>query len=147
PTVGGYVTAAFGWHYVFIVLAVITLLIIAGVYFMLPNGKEADPTMSLKPKAVLKNFFFVVKEPQFLIYTIAGGLATAAPFAYIAGSADVFMNLYHMSETQYGWIFAILAFAMIGSTQLNHFLLKKFRSEQIIKFTLFYQTVVGLLLV
>lgn len=147
PTVGGYVTAAVGWHYVFIVLAVITLLIIGGVYFMLPNGKEADPTMSLKPKAVLKNFYFVVKEPQFLIYTIAGGLATAALFAYIAGSADVFMNIYHMTETQYGWIFAILAFAMIGSTQLNHFLLKKFRSEQIIKFTLYYQSVVGVLLV
>lgn len=147
PTVGGYVTAAVGWHYVFIVLAVITLLIIGGVYFMLPNGKEADPEMSLKPKAVMKNFYFVIKEPQFLIYTIAGGLATAAPFAYIAGSADVFMNLYHMTETQYGWIFAILAFAMIGSTQLNHFLLKKFKSEQIIKFTLYYQSVIGVILV
>src|SRR6187402_1573801 len=31
PTVGGYVTAAIGWHYVFLVLGGITLLIIAGV--------------------------------------------------------------------------------------------------------------------
>ncbi|HEY3406464.1 MAG TPA: multidrug effflux MFS transporter [Ohtaekwangia sp.] len=147
PTVGGYVTAAIGWHYVFLVLAGITLLIMAGVYFYLPNGRMADPSMSLKPGAVMRNFYFVVKEPKFLVYTLAGGLATAAPFAYIAGSADVFMNQYKMSETQYGWIFAILAFAMIGSTQLNHILLKKFSSEGIMKFTLFYQTVVGLVLV
>jgi len=56
------------------------------------------------------------------------------------------MNLYHMSEQQYGWIFALLAFAMIGSTQLNHGLLKRFRSEQVIFVTLLYQTAVGLLL-
>lgn len=147
PTVGGYVTAAFGWNWVFIILAVITLLIIVAIYFFLPTGKMPDTSVSLKPQAVLGSFFTVIKQPQFLIYTMAGGLATAAPFAYIAGSSDVFMNIYKVSEQQYGWIFAFLAFAMIGSTQLNHFLLKKFTSEEIIKTTLMYQSVVGTLLV
>ncbi|MBL7877232.1 MAG: multidrug effflux MFS transporter [Cyclobacteriaceae bacterium] len=147
PTVGAYVTAVFGWHAVFIVLALITLMILVAVYFFLPAGKGADPTLSLKPGAVLSNFYSVIRNPQFFIYTLAGGLATAAPFAYIAGSADVFMNLYGVTETQYGWIFAILASAMIGSTQLNHILLKKFKSEAIIKVTLWYQGVVGILLV
>jgi len=147
PTVGAYTTALFGWHSMFIVLAIITLLILISVYFFLPAGKGPDPTMSLKPGAVLSNFYSVIKNPQFFIYTLAGGLATAAPFAYIAGSADVFMNIYGVTETQYGWIFAILAGAMIGATQLNHVLLKKFKSEQIIKVTLWYQGVVGILLV
>lgn len=147
PTVGGYMTSAFGWQYVFLVLGAITVLIMAAVYFFLPEGKKADATMSLKPKAVLGNFYLVMKEPQFLVYTVAGGLATAAPFAYIAGSADVFMNIYKVSEQFYGWIFAFLAFAMIGATQLNHILLKKFKSEQIIKVTLMYQSVAGLVLV
>jgi len=147
PTVGGYVTAAFGWNWVFIILAGITLLIIGAIYFFLPTGKMPDKSVSLKPQAVLNSFFTVLKQPQFLIYTTAGGLATAAPFAYIAGSSDVFMNIYKVSEQQYGWIFAFLAFAMIGSTQLNHFLLKKYNSQQIIKTTLLYQSVVGTLLV
>jgi DHA1 family bicyclomycin/chloramphenicol resistance-like MFS transporter len=147
PTVGGYVTAAFGWNWVFIILAGITLLIIAAIYFFLPTGRMPDTSVSLKPQAVLGSFFTVIRQPQFLIYTMAGGLATAAPFAYIAGSSDVFMNIYKVSEQQYGWIFAILAFAMIGSTQLNHILLKKFTSQQIIKTTLMYQSVVGTLLV
>ncbi len=147
PTVGGYMTSAFGWQYIFLVLGAITVLIMAAVYFFLPEGKKADATMSLKPKAVLGNFYLVIKEPQFLVYTVAGGLATAAPFAYIAGSADVFMNIYKVSEQFYGWIFAFLAFAMIGATQLNHILLKKFKSEQIIKVTLMYQSVAGLVLV
>ncbi|PRY05691.1 DHA1 family bicyclomycin/chloramphenicol resistance-like MFS transporter [Pontibacter ummariensis] len=147
PTLGGYVTAEFGWHAVFLILAGITVLIMLGVYVALPEGKQADPSISLKPKPVLGNFLIVLKQPQFLIYVLAGGIATAAPFAYIAGSSDVFINIYHVSEKEYGWIFAFLAFAMIGSTQLNHVLLKRFRSQQVVYATLLYQNVVGILLV
>jgi DHA1 family bicyclomycin/chloramphenicol resistance-like MFS transporter len=147
PTVGAYVTAWIGWNYVFVVLAAITVLIMISVYFFLPSGKKPDPSMSLKPADVVRNFYTVIKEPQFAIYTLAGGLATAAPFAYIAGSSDVFINQYGVSEKQYGWIFAFIASAMIGSTQLNHVLLKKFKSEQIIKFTLCYQSVIGIVLI
>jgi DHA1 family bicyclomycin/chloramphenicol resistance-like MFS transporter len=147
PTVGGYVTASFGWHAVFLILAVLTAAIVASVYFVLPPGRRANPSLSLWPKAVLQNFYHVLRQRQFLLYTIAGGIATAAPFAYIAGSADVFMNIYHVSEKEYGWIFAIVAFVIIGSTQLNHVLLKKFTSQQIIRTALIYQTCIGVVLI
>lgn len=147
PTLGGYVTVAFGWESVFLILGLITVLIMIAVHFILPEGSPPDRELSLKPKPVLKNFISVLKQPQFLIYCFAGGIATAAPFAYIAGSADVFINIYDLSEKQYGWVFALLAFAMIGTTQLNHFLLRKFKSEQIIQVTLLYQSFIGLVLV
>jgi MFS transporter, DHA1 family, multidrug resistance protein len=147
PAVGGYVATAFGWHAIFIILAVITALILLSIYFVLPEGKPPDPTLSLRPGPVLHNFFSVLRQPQFLVYALVGGIASSAPFAYIAGSPDVFMNLYRVSEREYGWIFAVLAFAMIGSTQLNHFLLKRFRSEQVIFVTLIYQSLAGLVLV
>ncbi len=147
PAVGGYVTTAFGWHAIFIILAAITALMMLAIYLTLPQGQLADRTLSLRPKSVVKNYIDVLKQPQFLVYMLAGGIATAAPLAYIAGSSDVFINIYQVSEREYGWIFAILAFAMIGSTQLNHILLRKFTSEELIRITLYYQTVVGLLLV
>ena len=147
PTVGGYVTTAFGWQAIFIILAGLTFLILAGVFFVLPEGRAADASMSLRPKPVIRNFLTVVKQPQFLLYTLAGGIATAAPFAYIAGSADVFLNLYGVSEKEYGWIFAFIAFFIIGSTQLNHILLKYFSSGQIITGALVYQAIIGILLI
>jgi DHA1 family bicyclomycin/chloramphenicol resistance-like MFS transporter len=63
PTLGGYMTVALGWHSVIIALAVITFLILVGGYFFLPEGKLAHPSMSLKPKAVLGNFFKVLRHP------------------------------------------------------------------------------------
>jgi DHA1 family bicyclomycin/chloramphenicol resistance-like MFS transporter len=147
PAAGGYVTAAFGWQSIFFILAALTFIMLTGVFFLLPDGKGSDSSISLLPRPVLQNFYTVIREPQFLLYTLAGGIATAAPFAYIAGSADVFMNLYNLSEREYGWIFAFIAFFIIGSTQLNHLFLKRYKSGQIIKAALVYQTVIGLILV
>ena len=147
PTLGGYITGSIGWHWVFIILAIIALAIVAAVYFFLPTGKRADHSISLKPKAVLASYYEVTRQPQFLIYTVAGGIAMAGPFAYIAGSSDVYMNIYHLTEQQYGWAFAFVAFGMIGTTQLNHLLLKHYDSKKLISVALLQQVVVGTLLV
>lgn len=147
PTVGGYFTVHFGWHSVFIALAAVTFLILLATYFLLPEGKPADAGISLQPRAILSNFYLVLKQPQFIMYAIAGGIAMSAPFAYIAASADVFLNLFHVTEQQYGWIFAFIASAMIGSAQFNHLLLKKFTSQQLVKFALRYQVIAGSIMV
>lgn len=147
PTVGGYATMAFGWHSIFLILAVITALMLVGIYFALPNGRQPDASLSLRPQAVLGSFFTVIKQPQFLIYTLVGGMATSAPFAYLAGSSDVFMNIYHASAQEYGWIFALMTIPLVAPTQLNRFFLKRYSSEQIILVTLMYQSVVGVVMV
>ncbi len=82
PTVGGYVTSLFGWHYIFITLAAITTVIAITAYFYLPTGKGPDSSMSLSPASVARGYYTVLSHPQFLTYSLAGGLATAAPFAY-----------------------------------------------------------------
>ena len=147
PTLGGYVTAAFGWHWVFIILAGIAALVMVGVYWLLPSGSKPDSSVSLRPLSVASNYYTVSKQPQFLIYTVAGGVAMAGPFAYIVGSSDVYMNVYYLTEQQYGWAFAIVAFGMIGTTQTNHLLLRHYKSESLVKVALIYQTIVGMLLV
>jgi MFS transporter, DHA1 family, multidrug resistance protein len=147
PTAGGYVISAWGWHSVFVVLALVTTVILVMSYTILPNGKLSDSSISLKPAAVISNFWTVMKQPQFFLYCLGGGIASAAPFAYIAGSPDIFLNLYGVSEKTYGVIFGGIGALLIAATQLNHFLLRRFTSEQIVKFSLLYQLVVGVLLI
>jgi DHA1 family bicyclomycin/chloramphenicol resistance-like MFS transporter len=147
PTVGGYVTAHAGWQWVFIILAAITTLIGFAAYYYLPPGKGPNAEISLKPQAVLQNFFLVIRHPQFLVYSLASGLAMAAPFAYIAGSPDVFMNIYGLNERQYGWVFAFLAAGLIGSSQFTHLFLRFWKSETIIRNALWFQGLIGFLLV
>lgn len=147
PTAGSYIVANFGWQYVFVVLTIVTTLILFAVIKWLPESKGADPDFSLKPKSILKGFINVLKEPQFTTHAIAGAIASAGLFAYLAGSPFVFMQLYGVSEQQYGWIFALIAAGLIGSSQLNNIVLKKYSSKQILRFVLFSQTIIGLVLI
>ncbi|MFT3936233.1 MAG: multidrug effflux MFS transporter [Chitinophagaceae bacterium] len=146
PTLGGYLTAAWGWRYIFVLLSCIVAAILTAVYFMLPETRMPDTSLSLKPAPIVKNFVAVFKVPQFYTYAFTGAVASAGLYAYIAGSPYVFMELFHVSDKQYGWIFALIAMGLIGSSQLNTVLLRSFESQQIIRVALICQSVTGLLL-
>ncbi|MBZ5857329.1 multidrug effflux MFS transporter [Flavihumibacter profundi] len=146
PTLGGYVTAAFGWRYVFIMLIAVALIILAGIYFLLPESRKPDPNYSLKPKPIIDSFMGIIRHPQFYTYAFTGAIASAGLYAYISGSPHVFMEIFHVSERQYGWIFALIAMGLIGSAQINTVLLRNYKSEQIIKAALSTQCIIGLIL-
>lgn len=143
PTLGGYITAAWGWRYVFVALILVVLLILAGTYFFLPESKGPNPAFSLKPAFILRNFATVLKHPHFLTYAFTGGISHAGLYAYIGGSPYVFMELFKVSEAQFGWIFAIIAAGLIGASQVNNLFLKRHSSEQVIRFASCCQSVIG----
>jgi MFS transporter, DHA1 family, multidrug resistance protein len=136
PTAGGYIISAFGWHAVFIVLALICAFIFLCSILWLPAGNAPDHERSLKPIPITKSFLEVFTTPQFYTYCLTGGLAFTGLFAYVAGSPVVFMAVFGVSQKTYGWIFAILSIGFIGSSQLNTVLLKRYNSHQILRFIL-----------
>jgi len=147
PTLGGYVTAAFGWQSIFFILASIGAVTLLLVYFTLPNDRMPNATLSLHPRQVTNDFLEVVKVPQFYTYAFAGAVASSGLYAYVAGSPFVFMEIYKVSEKHYGWIFAFIAVGLIGASQVNTLLLRKYSSEQITRATLFCQCLAGISLV
>lgn len=147
PTVGSYVTSAFSWHAVFLVLGVIGALILLATIFWLPESYKPDTSMSLKPRPIINNFLQVISEPQFYTYCFAGAISFSGLFAYVSASPQVFMDIYQLSDKAYGWIFAFLSIGLIGSSQVNSILLKRFTSQQIVPVALAAQTITGLIFV
>lgn len=146
PTVGGYVTAAFGWQTVFLILTGMGLAILAASILWLPDSYKPDTSLSLKPKPIILNFLSVIREPQFYTYSLTGAVAFSGLFAYVSGSPMVFMEVFHTDEKVYGWIFAFLSVGFIGSSQFNTLLLRKYKSEQIINTALKCQVAVSFVL-
>jgi len=140
PTAGSFVAVAFGWRYVFITLAAIALIVLLLVIFFLPEGQPPDTTVSLKPKPILLNFKNIILEPQFYVYTLAGTFSFAGLFVYVAGSPAVFMDGFRLSAKMYGGIFALLSVGLIGSSQLNHVLTRRYKSEDIFRVATIIQT-------
>src|SRR5215470_14239796 len=147
PTLGGYVTAMLGWRYVFAMLIIVDIIIIAGTFFLLPESKKPDPNFSLRPTPIIKNFAGVIIHPQFYTYALTAAISAAGLYAYIGGSPHVFMEIFKVTERQYGWIFALIAMGLIGASQVNSVLLKNYTSEQIIPVALACQSVIGLVMV
>lgn len=144
PTLGGYITAAFGWRYVFVMLIVVNFGILSGVFFLLPESKKPNPAFSLKASAITKNFLSILKHPQFYTYALTGAIAYGGLCAYVSGSPTVFMEQFLVNEKQYGWIFAVIAVGIISASQVNNLALKKYSSEQIIKIASLSQSVIGI---
>ena len=133
PTVGGYVSAEFGWRLIFVILAAIAVLVLLSVIFFLEESYQPDTSYSLKPKPILLSFLSVLKQPQFYTYAICGAIGFSGLFAYLAASPFVFMDVYGISSKIYGWIFALLSVGFIGSSQLNNLLIKRYKSQNIVK--------------
>lgn len=144
PTAGSYLADAFGWQSVFVVLLSIAALILIAIFFTLPESYKPDPSYSLKPGPIINNFLLVIRTPQFYTYAVAGSVAFCGLFAYVAGSPLVFMDVFDLSKKEYGWVFAGLSVGFIGSNQVNSLLIKRYKSEQVIKVALTAQVVIGI---
>lgn len=134
PTVGGYLIHAFGWQSVFIFLALMATAIFLLSYFYIPEAFVPNPSYSLKPKPILNNFFKVLKNKQFLVFASVGALTFSGLFVYVSSSPIVFIELYGVSTTGYGWIFAALSVAFIGSSQINSYILRWFSGRKIVAY-------------
>ena len=144
PTVGGYVTDAYGWHMVFLILMFIGIIILFAAQFGLPDSYTPDTTISLKPKPILANFGSVLKEPQFYTYAFTGAIAFSGLFTYVAASPILFMDIFKVDAKTYGWIFAFMSLSFILASQLNSVLLKWFSSEKMIYGALVIQSVIAI---
>ncbi|HEX8426868.1 multidrug effflux MFS transporter [Hymenobacter sp.] len=144
PTIGGYVTTAFGWQGVFLALAFMGAAMLAACVLWLPDTYTPDTTLSLKPLPILTSFWSVLREPQFYTYTFTGAMSFCGLFAYVADSPLVFMDIFGVDGKTYGWIFAFLSVGLIGASQVNSALLRYFQNEQLVYTALICQVLTGL---
>jgi MFS transporter, DHA1 family, multidrug resistance protein len=141
PTLGSFIVSWWGWHFVFIMLAVITVIILLAVFFFLPEGHVPDKSISLKPAPIIKGFKEVLTNPLFYVFALAGSFSFSGLFVYVAHSPAIFMNHFNLNEKLYGGLFALLSVGFIGGSQLNHILTKKCSNRQILKTVLLIQVI------
>ncbi len=147
PSAGAYVADFLGWRYIFALLAVLATAILVGVVYLLPESRPGDRSISLRPVVLTRTYAGVFREPTFFAYGLASAAASAGLFAYIADSPFVFMNLFGLTERQFGLVFSMSACGVIGASQLNRLWLRKHTSMEISRVAIIFQCIVAMLLV
>lgn len=144
PTIGGYITASYGWHIVFFILMCLGIIVLLAAQFGLPNSHEPDISISLKPKPIITNFITIIKEPYFYTYAFTGAIAFSGLFTYVSASPILFMDIFKVDAKTYGLIFAFMSLSFIGASQFNSLLLRRFSSEQLIFGALITQSLISI---
>lgn len=147
PSAGAFLLAHLDWHYIFVTLFIIALIILLCTKFFLPESYPGDRNMSLRPQFIIPRFWEVFTNKVFLTYCMIGSIASAGLYAYLAGSSFVMQQYYHLSKSEYGLAFAFVAFALVVATQLNRWLLKRWTSIQISRIANIWQALVGIAMV
>jgi DHA1 family bicyclomycin/chloramphenicol resistance-like MFS transporter len=146
PFIGGQLLLAFSWRAIFWLLAGFGLLCFVLVAFGLPESLPAERRRRDGLGQALAIYGRLLADRQFLGYALSGGFVTAGMFAYISGSPFVFIELYGVAPEHFGWIFGSNALGLISVSQLNRWLLGRYRSEAILSTALVIYAIAGMLL-
>ncbi len=131
PTVGSWLLLGFGWRSIFYFLAINSALLIVLLWQFLPNTIQKDEDYAFTFSHISKKYFALSKNKKYIRYSFVTAMGSAVLFSWISSSSFIFIELLHLSEGQFGMVFAATASCLILSNQVNIFLLKKFKSEDI----------------
>jgi MFS transporter, DHA1 family, multidrug resistance protein len=146
PFIGGQILLFFGWRAIFLLLSGYGLLCLGIVLFGLKETLPPERRTTTGIGAAVFTYGSLLVDKHFMGYALAGGLAAAAMFTYIAGSPFVFIELNGVPPEQFGLLFGANALGLIMAAQFNRWLLRRFQSVQILMVALAVTAASGLLL-
>ena len=113
PIVGGWVMTFLTWQYVFLLQAVMGAVAFIGVY------RIEEPLKTKSDSGILRSMTAYVRlfrNAKFTSLNAANAIIGISFFAFLAGSSEIYITHFGMSETTFGYFFAFNAFAMmVGS--------------------------------
>lgn len=147
PLLGGAVAAWLGWREIFLLLALYGAIALLAVYHGLPETHDTRHEPPLNLGGVLGNYGRLLMSRSFIGYTLAGGLAFAGMFAYIAGSPFVLIQLHGIPAGHFGWLFGLNALGFVVASQINARLLKTRSLTRLLHHAVWLPALAGLVLV
>lgn len=122
----GQVIMLFGdWHWIFVFMAVIALIVGVWMYVRLPETLAAEDTRPFTVKVIFDGFRIVLTNRVALCYTIASTFIFGALFGFINSAQQVYVGIYGLG-VWFPVAFAAVALFMALSSFVNAKLVGRF---------------------
>jgi DHA1 family bicyclomycin/chloramphenicol resistance-like MFS transporter len=125
PVIGAQVLRITSWRGVFAVLAVAGAVLLVASWRSLPETLPAERRGDGGLGRTLRTFGMLLRDPGFLIPSLAGGAGFTAMFAYISGSSYVLQEVHGLSAQQYSAVFGLNAATLVLLSQLSARLVRR----------------------
>lgn len=132
PLLGGAMLGLGGWRLSFWCMASFGVVVGLAGLFRLTESRSAETTAHAASETPLQAYLALLREPRLVGYALAGALNGATLFTYIASSPDLLIKTYGIAPQAFGWVFGLNAIGIIGSNQVNRFLLRRRTPDQVL---------------
>jgi MFS transporter, DHA1 family, multidrug resistance protein len=147
PSLGAAVLLKASWHWVFAVLVVLAGLLLLLAALALPETLPQSHRRPLKVRGILATYGELLRDMRFVVLVLVAALAMSGLFAYIAGASFVLQGRYGLDQQEFALVFGAGAVALIGATQLNVVLLRRFTPATIVVWSLTASALFGVVFV
>jgi len=113
PILGGWLHVWFGWRGPFVFLGLLGMALLCACRYGLPESLPAHLRHSFHPGKLFRAYTETFRNPAFLLSCFALAFGCGGFLLYVATAPDVVLNIFHLSETQFGWLFVPLISGMI----------------------------------
>jgi MFS transporter, DHA1 family, multidrug resistance protein len=112
PTLGGLISSWAGWRAVFYFLVGGGILLGIVILLCLEESIVRRDREALLIRNLARNYWRVLSHRACRTYVIIGGLTFGGLFAYVSGSAFVFVEIFKLDQRMFGALFALNAFGI-----------------------------------
>jgi MFS transporter, DHA1 family, multidrug resistance protein len=109
PTLGSLISNLAGWRAVFYLLAIGGILMSLLIALSLEESIVRRDKQALYIRRLSTNYWRVISHRACRTNVIVGGLSFGALFAYVSGSAFVFIDIFKLDQQTFGGLFALNA--------------------------------------
>ena len=132
PSLGAAVLLHGSWHWVFAVLVVLAGLLLLLAALALPETlPRVAPQAAAGARHRSRTYGELLRDTRFVILVLVAALGMSGLFAYIAGASFVLQGRYGLDQQAFALVFGAGAVALIGATQFNVVLLRRFTPQTI----------------
>lgn len=143
PMLGGYLAIWFGWRSIFWVLALFAIAVIGLVLWQIPETLKPENRQSLHLGSTLKNYFRLCRNSEAMGLIFAGAFSFSGMFAFLTAGSFIYIDIFGVSPSEFGYLFGLNIVAMIAMTMLNGRMVKKVGSHAMLRLGLTIQLLAG----
>jgi MFS transporter, DHA1 family, multidrug resistance protein len=147
PSLGAAVLLKASWHWVFAVLVVIAGALLLLAAMALPETLAVSHRRPLKVRGIAATYVEVLRDVRFVVLVLVAALGMSGLFAYISGAAFVLQDRFGLDQQAFALVFGAGAVALIGATQFNVVLLRRFAPQTIALWALAAASAAGVVFV
>jgi DHA1 family bicyclomycin/chloramphenicol resistance-like MFS transporter len=119
PIIGSHLHVWLGWQANFLFVAAYGAIALAWVATALPETIRARDRRATVPSVVLANYGRLLRSRQYVGYTLVAAFASCGLFAFLAGSAFVFVSVMGSGERGFGFLFGAVMLGNITGASIG----------------------------